>query len=89
MILDSPRTITSKTIRIIPVKNIAELLEYVLLPYNDDVTKPRTLNTFLDRLAKIGIVLSDLIEEGYRHKENTFENESNVESSLDRKDEGE
>ena len=70
-----------------------------LLPHNDDVTKPRARNTFLDGLAEIGIdkcliknkkLLSDLIEKGkgYRNNENTFENESNVESSSDREDEG-
>ena len=37
---------------IIPVTNIAELFEYVLLPHNDDVTKPCALNTFLDGLAE-------------------------------------
>ena len=73
---------------IIPVANIAELLEYVLLPHNDDVTKPRALNTFQDGLAELGIdkgfiknkkLLSDLIEKekGYRNNENTFDNESN------------
>ena len=41
--------------RTIPVTNIAELAEYVLLPYNEDVTKPRVLNTFLDGLAEVGI----------------------------------
>ena len=86
--------------RIIPVTNIAELLEYVLLPHNDDVTKPRALNTLLDGLAELGIdkgliknktLLSDLIEKekGYRNKENTFENENNVENSSDREEEGE
>ena len=39
---------------IIPVTNIAELLEYVLLPYNDDATKPHGLNTLLDGLAELG-----------------------------------
>ena len=29
----------------IPVTNIAELVEYVPLPYDEDVTKPRALNT--------------------------------------------
>ena len=38
--------------RIIPVTNIVELFEYVLLPHNDDVTKPCALNTFLDGLAE-------------------------------------
>ena len=41
--------------RIIPVTNISELVEYVLLPHNDDVVKPRALNTFIDGLAELGI----------------------------------
>ena len=39
--------------RIIPGTNIAELLEYVLLPHNEDVTKPRALKTFLDGLCGV------------------------------------
>ena len=35
--------------------NNAELVEFVLLPHNDDVTKPRALNTFLNRLAELGV----------------------------------
>ena len=71
--------------RIVPVTNIAELVEYVLLPHNNEVTKPRALNTFLDGLAELGIdkgliknkkLLSDLIEKekGYRNAQNTSEN---------------
>ena len=41
--------------RTIPVTNIAELGEYVLIPHNNQVTKPRALNTFLDGLAELGI----------------------------------
>ena len=41
--------------RTISVTNVAELLEYLFLPHNDDVTKPRALNTFLDGLAELGI----------------------------------
>ena len=78
--------------RTIPVTNIAELVEYVLLPHNNEVAKPRTLNTFLDGLAELGIdkgliknkkLLSDLIEKekGYQNVENTSENESNSEES--------
>jgi len=53
------------------VTNIAELVEYVLLPHNDDVTKPHWLNTFLDGRTELGVdkgliqskkVLSDLIK---------------------------
>ena len=56
--------------------------------------KPRTLNTFLDELAELGIdkglienknkkLLSDLIEKekGYGNAENTSENKSNNEES--------
>ena len=82
-------------LHIIPVTNIAELVEYVLPQHNNDVTKPRALNTFLDGLAELGVdkgliknkkLLSDLIEKekGYRNAENTSDNESNnEESSLD------
>ena len=66
----------------------------MLLPHNDDVTKPRALNTFLDGLAELGIdmgliknknLLRDLIEKekDYRNNESTFKKESNVESSSD------
>ena len=40
---------------IIPVTNIAELVEYVLLPHNNEVTKHRALNTFRGGLAELGI----------------------------------
>ena len=64
----------------------------MLLPHNDDVTKPRALNTFLDGLAELGIdkgliknkrMLSDLIEKekGYQNVKNTSNNESNNEES--------
>ena len=37
--------------RIIPVTNISELVEYVLLPHYDDAVRPRALKTFIDGLA--------------------------------------
>ena len=37
---------------VIPVTNIAELLEYVLLTHTNDITKPRALNTLLDGLLR-------------------------------------
>ena len=88
----TPRGQLLRNKRIIPVTNIAELLEYVLLPHNDDLTKPRALNTFLDGLAELGIdkgliknkrLLSDLIEKekGYQNVKNTSDNESNNEES--------
>ena len=88
----TPRGQLLRNKRIIPVTNIAKLLEYVLLAHNDDVTKPRALNTFLDGLAELGIdkgliknkrLLSDLIEKekGYQNVKNTSDNESNNEES--------
>ena len=65
--------------RIIPVTNISELVEYVLLSHNDEVIKPRTLNTFLDGLAELGVdkrliknkkILSDLLEKEKVYQEN-------------------
>ena len=41
--------------RIIHITNIPELLEYVFLQHDDDVTKPRALNTFVDGLAELGL----------------------------------
>ena len=78
--------------RIIPVTNIADLVEYVLLTHNNDVTKPRALNMFLDELAELrfdkGLIkskklLSDLIEKekDYRNAEDTSDSESNNEES--------
>ena len=73
----------------------------MLLPHNNDVTKPRALSTFLDELAELGFdkgliknkkLLSDLIEKekGYRNAEDTSDNESNnEESSSDIENQGE
>ena len=67
----TPRGQLLRKNRIIPVTNIAELVEYILLPHNDEVIKPRALNTFLDGLAELGVdkrliknkkILSDLLE---------------------------
>ena len=43
------------TNRRIPVTSMAELCEYILLPYNPEVLKPRALTTFLNGIAEIGI----------------------------------
>ncbi|CAH3139530.1 unnamed protein product [Porites lobata] len=84
-------TPSGQLLRTIPVTNIAELVEYVLLPHNNEVTKPRALNTFLDGLAELGIdkgliknkkLLSDLIEKekGYRNEEEEVASENGVET---------
>ena len=88
----TPRGQLLRNKSIIPVTNIAELVEYVSFPHNNEVTKPRALDTFLDGLGGLGIdkgfiknktLLSDLIEKekGYRNAENTESN--NEESSSD------
>ena len=64
----------------------------MLLPHNNEVTKPRALNTFLDGRAELGIdkgliknkkLLSDFVEKekGYRNVENTSDKGSNNEES--------
>ena len=51
----TPRGQLLRNKRTIPVTNIAELVEHVLLPHNNEVIKPRALNTFLDGLVELGI----------------------------------
>ena len=84
----------------IPVTNISELVEYVLLPHNEDVAKPRALNTFLDGLAELRVnkrliknkkLLSDLLEKerGYQDKEDESGNEANDKNLSDSREEEE
>ena len=76
----TPRGQLLRNQRIIPVTNISELVEYVLLPQNNDVVKPRALKTFIDGLAELGInkrliqnkrILAELLEkeQAYRDKD--------------------
>ena len=57
-------------------------MEYILLPHNDEVVKPRALNTFLDGLAQLGVdkrlmknkkILSNLLEKEKVYRENEGE----------------
>lgn len=41
--------------RAIHQSNFKDLLEYVLLPFNRDIPKPRALDSFLQGLAELGI----------------------------------
>ena len=93
----TPRGELLRNQRRIPVTNISELVEYVLLPHNTDVARPRALNTFLDGLAQLGIdkrfiknkkVLSDILqrEQAYRDKEESDDETSNG-NSTDSSDE--
>ena len=93
----TPRGELLRNQRRIPVTNISELVECVLLPHNTDVTRPRALNTFLDGLAQLGFdkrliknkkVLSDILqkEQAYRDKEKS-DNGTSDGNSTDSSDE--
>jgi len=67
----------------------------VRLPHNDDVAKPRALNTFLEGLAELGVdkrliknkkLLSDLVEKEKEYRNNEG-SENNEEQSTDSEDE--
>ena len=92
----TPSGLLLRNQRMIPVTNIAELVDYVLLPHNADVTKPRALNTFLDGLAELGIdkhliknkkILIDLLEKEkvYRDQDKS-DSEGNDEEMIDIED---
>ena len=96
----TPSGLLLRNQRAIPVTNISELVEYVLLPHNEDVAKPRALNTFLDGLAELGVnkrliknkkLLSDLLEKerGYQDKEDESGNEANDKNLSDSSEEEE
>ena len=74
-----------------PVSNISELVEYVLLPHDSDVAKPRALNTFLEGLAELGVdkrltknkkLLSNLLEKEKEYRNNQ-DSENNDGQSTD------
>lgn len=65
--------------RRIPGTNMTELVEYVLLPFTNDLPRPNGLNSFIEGLAELGInkswignkqILSDILdEEEIQHQE--------------------
>ena len=74
--------------RRIPVTNMAELIEYAMLPYNLDVKTPRGLKTFTEGLSEIGIdkklirnkrLLADLVA---RQHEEEDQSESDSDSEV-------
>ena len=86
--------------RIIPVTNISELVEYVLLPHNDDIVKPHALKTFKDGLAELGInkrliqnkrILAELLEkeQAYHDKDSEAGDQEMVSESSDMEDDTE
>ena len=88
----TPRGQLLRKNRIIPVTNISELVEYmyVLLPNNDEVIKPRALNTFLEGLAELGVdkrliknkkILSNLLEKEKVYQENEREDDDDSDRS--------
>ena len=96
----TPRGQLLRNKRLIPVTNISELVEYVLLPHNDDVVKPRALKTFIDGLAELGInkrliqnkrILAELLEkeQAYRDKDSEASDGEMLSESSDNEDETE
>ena len=92
----TPSGLLLRNQRTVPVTNIAELGDYVLLPHNTDVTKLRALNTFLDGLTELGIdkhliknkkILIDLLEKEkvYRDQDKS-DSEGNDEETIDIED---
>ena len=93
----TPRGQLLRNQRIIQVTNISELVEYVLLPQNDDVVKPCALKTFIDGLARLGInkrliqnkrILAELLEkeQAYRDKDSDAGDEEILSESSDNED---
>ena len=96
----TPRGQLLRNQRIIPVTNISELVEYVLLPHNDDIIKPRALKTFIDGLAEVGInkrliqnkrILAELLEkeQAYHDKDSEAGDKEMVSESSDNEDDKE
>ena len=96
----TPRKQLLRNQRIIPVTNISELVEYVLLPHNDDIVKPRALKTFIDGLAELGInkrliqnerILAELLEkeQAYHDKDSEAGDKEMVAESSDNEDDTE
>ena len=87
----TPRGQLLRKQRTIPVTNISELLEYVLLPHNDDIVKPRALKTFIVVLAELGINMR-LIQEkeqAYHDKDSEAVDKEMVSESSNNEDDTE
>lgn len=93
----TPSGLLLRNQRMIPVTNIAELVDYVLLPHNADVTKPRALKTFIDGLAELGIdkhliknkkILTELLEKEklYRDQDKSDSEDSGEETASENGD---
>ena len=96
----TPRGQLLRNQRIIPVTNISELVENVLLPHNHDIVKPRALKTFIDGLAELGInkrliqnkrILAELLEKEqvYHDKDSEAGDKEMVSESSDNEDDTE
>jgi hypothetical protein len=75
--------------RRIPRSNIADLIEYVLLPYNKDIPEPRGLKSFVAGLAELGINKKGIKNEKVLNEILRIENEmgENEESEDEESDE--
>lgn len=83
--------------RRIPGTNMAELVEYVLLPFTNDLPRPNGLNSFIEGLAELGInkswignkqILSEILdEEEIQHQEQSVSgNEESDDESEEESD---
>ena len=96
----TPGDVLLRNQRRIPRTNIADLIEYVLLPYSKDIPEPRGLKSFVEGLAELGInkkgiknekVLNEIlrIEKEMEENEEESEDEEDDESDESQDDEHE
>ena len=74
----TPRGQLLRNQRTMSVTTISELVEFVLVPHNENVGKPRALDTFLDGLAELGVndnliknkkLINDLLKRGHAYND--------------------
>ena len=84
--------------RRIPKTNMTELLEYVLLPFNEDLPRPHGLNSFIEGLAELKInkawignnlIASEILDEEEPEEMSESESEENPESESEEASESE
>ena len=84
--------------RRIPKTNMAEILEYVLLPFNEDLPRPHGLNSFIEGLAELKInkawignnlIASEILDEEEPEETSESESEENPESESEEAPESE
>ena len=88
----TPGDVLLRNQRRIPRTNIADLIEYVLLPYSKDIPEPRGLKSFVEGLAELGInkkeiknekVLNEILRIEKEMEENEEESEDDEDDESD------